>query len=131
MAKNNTGAAIGVGVGVAAAAAAAGGAYWLWGAPHSAKHRKMAKAWMLKARAEVLEGIEKIEDIDRAKYMQLAANVVKNYTGRGTPEEIAQMMKDFKAAWGHMQAKKPAKAAKKAVKKAVKKAKKAASKNRR
>jgi hypothetical protein len=134
--KNNGNAAIGVGVGMAAAAAAAGGAYWLYGAKHSAKHRKMAKSWMLKARAEVMDAVEALEDIDKEKYMQIAGDVVKNYTGKGaSAEEIASMMKDFKAAWSHMQGPKKAvtKAkgkAKKAVKKAVKKAKKQVSKNR-
>ncbi len=133
MAKDNgSGAAIGIGMGVAAAAAAAGGAYWLYGAKHSAKHRKMAKSWMLKARAEVMEGIEKLEDIDKEKYMDVVHNVLKNYTGKGaSTEELAHMMKDFKSAWGHIQIKKAAKkSAKKAVKKAVKKVAKGAAKRR-
>lgn len=136
MAKNNNaGTAIGVGVGVAAAAAvAAGGAYWLYGAKHSAQHRKMAKSWMLKARAEVMEAVEKLEHIDKQKYMEIAEGVIKNYTNKAgvTPQEIAAMTKDFKAAWTHMQGKKKVKKAvgkaKKAGKKMVKKVKKATSK---
>ena len=130
--SNGSGAAIGIGVGVAAAAAAAGGAYWLYGAKHSAKHRKMAKAWMLKARAEVMEAVEKLEDIDKEKYMGIVDSVIKNYTGQGaSTEEITAMMKDFKTAWGHMSGKKTAKKAVSGAKRAVKKAAKGAAKKRR
>ena len=121
--KNGSSAALPIGLGVAAAAAAAaGGAYWLYGAKHSAQHRRLAKSWMLKARAEVMEGIEKLEDIDKEKYMKLVEGVVKNYAGShaASPQEIAAMMKDFKTAWSHIQGKKVAKKAKRAVKKAAK-----------
>lgn len=102
MKNNNTGKAIGIGVGVAAAAAAAaGGAYWLYGSKHSAQHRKMAKSWMLKARAEVMEAIEKLEDVDKERYFAIVNDVLKNYTG-AAPKELASMQKDFKAAWTHM-----------------------------
>lgn len=134
MAQKNSGsgAAIGIGVGVAAAAAAAGGAYWLYGAKHSAQHRKIAKAWMLKARAEVMEAVEKLEDIDKERYMQIVDNVIKSYTGQGaSTQEIAAMMKDFKTAWGHMQGKKPAKRLASKAKRAVKKAATGAAKKRR
>ncbi len=39
--------------GIGAALAAAAGAYWLYGAKDAAKHRKLAKSWMLKASPEV------------------------------------------------------------------------------
>jgi len=122
MAKNNDNTAA-IGLGLAAAAAAAGGAYWLYGAKHSAKHRKMAKSWMLKARAEVMDAVEKLEDIDKEKYMQIAESVIKNYATKGaSADEIASMMKDFKAAWKHMQA------PKKTVKKVAKRARKSPAK---
>jgi NAD(P)-dependent dehydrogenase (short-subunit alcohol dehydrogenase family) len=127
MAKENTGAALGIGAGVAAAAAAAAGAYWLYGAKHSAKHRKMAKSWMLKARAEVLEAVEKLEDIDKDKYLAIAERVLKGHANRGvTKAEIDSMMKDFKTAWSHMQGKK--KGGKRTAKSGRRKAKKAPSK---
>jgi len=109
--KNGSGAALPIGLGVAAAAAAAaGGAYWLYGAKHSAQHRRLAKSWMLKARAEVMDAIEKLEDIDKDRYMQIVDRVVKNYAGGASTQEVATMMKDFKSAWSHMQGKKkPAK----------------------
>ncbi len=123
--KNNTSAAVTVGVGVAAAAAAAAGAYWLYGAKHSAQHRRIAKSWMLKARAEVMEAVENLEEVDREKYMKIVEGVVKNYAKGASAQELSQMMKDFKATWGHMQQ------VKKALKKPVRKAKKVVSKTKR
>jgi hypothetical protein len=102
--KHTAGTAIGIGAGVAAAAAAAAGAYWLYGAKHSAQHRKMAKSWMLKARAEVLDAVEKMKDIDKATYLSIVDSVMKRYANMNiTAQEMAQMMRDFKTAWVHMQ----------------------------
>ncbi len=133
--KNSTATNIGISAGVAAAAAAAAGAYWLYGAKHSAQHRRMAKSWMLKARSEVLDAVEKLQDIDKESYMRVVDNVLKNYSKKAgvTSAELAQMMRDFKAAWLHMQkaktgATKGAKTAKRTGKKVVRKAKKAVSK---
>lgn len=127
---------VGVGVGVAAAAAAAGAAYWLYGAKHSARHRKMAKSWMFKARAEVLDAVEKLMDVDKEKYMQIVKEVMQRYAKAGiSAAETSQMMKDFKGAWSHMQAAKMssthgALTAKKVGKKMVRKARKAVGKKR-
>jgi hypothetical protein len=98
--------AIGIGAaGVAAAAAAAAGAYWLYGAKNSAQHRRMAKSWMLKARAEVMDAVEKMQEIDKTTYLAIVDNIMKRYAKLGiTSQEMAQMMRDFKAAWVHVQA---------------------------
>jgi hypothetical protein len=134
--KNNTTATtVGIGAAAVAAAAAAAGAYWLYGAKHSAQHRRMAKSWMLKARAEVLDAVEKLQEIDKESYMSVVEGVIKNYSKKAgtTPAELSQMMRDLKGAWVHIQqaqksGKKGAKTAKRAGKKAVRKAKKAVSK---
>ncbi|HVU80274.1 MAG TPA: hypothetical protein VHD37_02835 [Candidatus Paceibacterota bacterium] len=126
--KSGMGMTVGVGAGLAAAATAGAAAYWLYGAKHSAQHRKLAKSWMLKARAEVLEAVEKIQDIDKEKYMAAVGEVLKNYGGASSAE-MGAMMRDFKTAWSHMQAaqksgSKGARGAKKTGKKMVKKARK-------
>lgn len=133
--KNSTVTTVGIGAGVAAAAVAAAGAYWLYGAKHSAQHRKMAKTWMLKARAEVLDAVAKLENIDKESYMRVVDGVLKNYSKQigTTPAEIAQMMRDFKAAWLQIQkaqksTTKGGATAKRVAKKTVSKAKKAVSK---
>ncbi|HVV14910.1 MAG TPA: hypothetical protein VHD55_00690 [Candidatus Paceibacterota bacterium] len=130
MAKKNSGMgmSVGVGAGLAAAATAGAAAYWLYGSKHSAQHRKLAKSWMLKARAEVMEAIEKIQDIDKEQYMAAVNGVLKNYAGASSTE-MAAMMRDFKTAWTHMQAaqksgSKGAKSAKRTGKKMVKSARK-------
>jgi hypothetical protein len=124
------GAAAGV---AAAAAAAAAGAYWLYGAKDAARHRKLAKSWMLKARAEMMDLVEKAQDIDKETYMQLAGEVAKRYAGVAgvTAAESKRLVQDLKSGWAYLQTqKKPAarkakavaKSAKKVAKKAVRKA---------
>jgi len=135
MAKKDNTTKIAAAAGItAAAAAAAAGAYWLYGAKDAKKHRKLAKSWMLKARAEMMELVEKAQDIDKETYMQLASEVAKRYAGVAgvTAAESARLVKDLKSGWAYLQAqKKPAtqrataikKSATKAVKKVAKKAK--------
>lgn len=134
MASNNKKAGVGVGaalgvVAIAATAAAAAGAYWLYGAPESSKHRKMAKSFMLKARGDVLSAVEKMRDIDKATYQAVVDRVVAKYSTISgiTEAEVAQMKKDLSAAWTHMKAVKDAVSApkptvKKVAKKTAKKA---------
>ncbi len=116
----------------AAAAAAAAGAYWLYGAKDASKHRKLAKSWMLKARAEMMDLVEKAQDIDKETYMQLAGEVAKRYASVAgvTAAESKRLVQDLKSGWAYLQAQKgPATKRAKAVKKSVKKvAKKVAKK---
>lgn len=115
----------------ALAAVAAAGAYWFYGSKDAARHRKSARSWMLKARAETMEAVEaavdKFGDIDKEKYLQIVKTAVKHYSGVAgvTAGEIAQITKDLTGAWVEMQrAKKGTKpAVKKAVKKTVSKSK--------
>ena len=130
MATKKTGMVVGVAAGATAAAAiAAAGAYWLYGSPDAAKHRKSVRSHMLRARAEVLEAVEKMKDVDKQKYLDIVAAVVKRYSTKAgvTAEEIAQMTKDLTGTWQHMYAahKKSLASAKKApAKKAARSSKK-------
>jgi hypothetical protein len=135
-ASTGTGVAVGAAAAAAAAAAvAAAGAYWFYGAKDAAKHRKTAKSWMLKARAETMEAVEnaveKLGEIDKETYLKIVDGIVKRYSGVAgvTSSELAQMTKDLKAAWAHMHAARRI-ATKPAVKRVVKKAAKAAKKKR-
>lgn len=98
------GAKVGMVAGVATAAAAAVGAYWLYGAKHSAKHRKLAKSWMLKARADVMDAVEKMGVLDRAVYIRTVDEVVKRYAALkgSTAEEVAKVTADLKKSWAHI-----------------------------
>ncbi len=120
----------------AAAAAAAAGAYWLYGSKNAAQHRRSVKSWMLKARAEVMDAVEKLQDIDKERYMEIVNEVVSRYAGAATTTEIRQVISDLKDSWNYINqqktpAKRHAKAVKrsstKAAKKVVRKAKKRAS----
>ncbi|MDB5225548.1 MAG: hypothetical protein JWL87_500 [Candidatus Adlerbacteria bacterium] len=114
----------------AATAAAAAGAYWLYGAKDAAKHRKLAKSWMLKARAEVMDAVENLKEVDKETYMAIVDEVVKRYgkaAGAGGAE-AAKLLKDLKSGWAYIQVQKPAAkrkvaAVKKSAKKVAKKAK--------
>ena len=124
--KHAGGSAVGVGFGVEAAVAAAGaGAYWLYGSKDASKNRKTAKSWMLKARGDVLEAVEKLKDIDKESYMEIVDNIMKRYKSMSgvTAAEVAQMASDFKDSWRHMQ--QHAAKGKKTATKVVKKAKRA------
>ena len=91
-------------MGAATVAAAAVGAYWLYGAKHATKHRKLAASWMLKARAEVMDAVEKIGDIDKVAYLQIVDDVIKKYaqSNQGSAA-VAVVTKEIKAAWPHIQ----------------------------
>lgn len=99
MAKSNHG-ALKLGIGLAVAAAAAG-AYYFYG-KNGAKHRKHLKGWMLKAKAEVVERLEKISsDVTESKYLQVVSDVLKKYQRLKvtTPKEIAALSKELKGHW--------------------------------
>lgn len=103
------GAKAAVGAAAAAAAVAAAGAYWFYGAADAAKHRKSARSWMLKARADVMEAVEaamqKVGEIDKETYGRIVDGVLKRYSSLAgaSAAEMAQMSKDMKEAWKQMQ----------------------------
>lgn len=117
--------AVGIGVGVTAALVSAAGAYFLYGSKNAPKNRKAVKSWMLKAKAEVLEGLEKAQDMTQDDYEALVNKSAKVYSKMKNVSagEIADFAKEMKAHWSNLE--KKGQAAKAPVKKAVKKVKKA------
>lgn len=94
-------AGIGAGLAVAALAAAAGG-YFLYGSKEAVKNRKTVKSWMLKAKAEVLEGIEKAQnELSKADYEKLVKSVTATYVGLQDVKksDLTDFAKDMKAQW--------------------------------
>jgi NAD(P)-dependent dehydrogenase (short-subunit alcohol dehydrogenase family) len=130
--QTSTDTKVAVGAGLAAAAAlAAAGAYWFYGSRDAGKHRAQVKSWMLKARAEVMDAVEKLDDIDKERYMAIVQDVVSRYAGHAgvTAAELAHVTRDLKDTWSHMEATRKsgtrvAKKAKRGTAKAVKKNKK-------
>lgn len=127
--NKNTKAAVGIGIGVTAALASAAGAYFLYGSKHAAQNRKQVKSWALKAKAEVLEGLETAQNMSKADYEQLVDRAVKGYSKIKDikPAELVSLAREMKAHWKDME-KKGGVGVKKAVKKMVKKAAKKAAK---
>lgn len=96
---------VGLGVGLAAAAAAAAaGAYFLYG-KNGAKNRRMVKSWMLKARADVMDKMEKLEHVSEARYREIVDTVLKGYKGMRnvSPAELAAAAAELKGHWSSIQ----------------------------
>ncbi len=117
--------ALGLGLGITAAVAAAAGGYFLYGSKNAAKNRKAVKSWALKAKADVLEGLEKAKNMSQEEYEQLVETVVAGYAlaKSASKAELSDFKKEMKDHWkGIVKTAAPKKAAaKKAVKKAAKK----------
>lgn len=108
-----------IGVGLTAAAVAAAGAFFLAGSKNAAKNRKAVKSWALKAKAEVLEGLEKAQQMSQAEYETLIEQVGATYAELQTASkaDISGFKKEMKEYWQKIA--KSAAPKKKTVKKAV------------
>ena len=86
-------------------AAAALGAYYLYGTKHSEAHRKKAKSWMLKAKGEVLEALEQLEQVDERNYNKVVEKVTNKYKKlkHVNNTELAVLGKELKAHWREFQ----------------------------
>jgi hypothetical protein len=92
-----------VGIGAAVTglvAAAAAGGYYLYG-PHGEKNRVKVKSWMLKAKGEVLEKMEKLREIDQDAYNKIVDQVATRYAKMKTvtKKEADEMARDLKKHW--------------------------------
>ncbi len=118
---------VGIGVGLTAAAVAAAGAYFLYGTKDAAKNRKNVKSWMLKAKADVLEALEKAEHITEDEYNALVEIVGGTYSRfkNASGGEIKDFKNEMKDHWREIEksgaAHKVMRAAKKVVAKTRKK----------
>ncbi|OGG85732.1 hypothetical protein A2392_02995 [Candidatus Kaiserbacteria bacterium RIFOXYB1_FULL_46_14] len=125
----STGEKVGIGVALTTAAVAAAGAYFLYSSPNAAKNRKKVKGWMLKAKGEMLEVLEKAGKMTAEEYQQALDAVAAGYSHlqNASKADIAEFKKEMMSNWQKIakQAAPAKKAAKKAVKKVVKEAKKA------
>jgi len=122
--KSHAGAIV---AGIAGLTAAAVGAYYLYGSKNAPKNRAQVKSWMLKAKGEVLEKLEGVQDVTESAYATAIDAVAKKYKAIKEIDavELEAFINDMKAHWsgikkssGKKGAKKPA--AKKVAKKASK-----------
>lgn len=127
---------VGIGIGLTAAAVGAAGAYFLYGSKNAAKNRKTVKSWMLKAKAEVLEGLEEAQQMTWDEYEALVDQVANTYTSfkGATKKDVKEFAEEMKQHWNKIEKEAPqakrkaAKATAKAAGKVEKKAKKVAKK---
>ncbi|MEK7568935.1 MAG: hypothetical protein AAB497_02380 [Patescibacteria group bacterium] len=93
-----TGAVVGAGLAAIAAFAAAG--YFLYG-KDGAKNRKKVRGWMLKAKGEVLEGVEKLKDVTEEQYSAIVDKVSAKYAGVKNidPAELEAMVRELRGHW--------------------------------
>lgn len=93
--------AVELGAGVVAAAAAAAAAYFF----SSKKSRRRVRSWMLKAKAEVLEKMEKLKEINDQVYRDIVDSVMKKYqvVKSVDPKELEQFAQDLKSHWKNIQ----------------------------
>lgn len=115
------GQAVGIGVGLTAAAAALAGAYFLYGSKNAAKNRKTVKSWALKAKADVLEVMEKAESMTKEEFEKVVATVGAGYVAAKemSTADLVDFQKEMMTHWKDLTKKL---APKKPVKKVAKKA---------
>ncbi len=127
MAEKKTSGAGAVMAGIASLTAAAVGAYYLYGHKDAPKNRAKVKGWMLKAKGEVLEELEKAQDVTEGAYMSAVDTVAKKYNELKNidTEELSTFMDEMKEHWNGikktMKSKGKAPAAKKTGKTSAKK----------
>lgn len=102
--KKNKGHATGVGIGLGMIAALAAGAYFLYGSKDGAKRRVKIRGWMLKAKGEILEKIEKMKEVNEEAYNSVIASVMSKYAALKNVDktEVAAMVSDMKKHWGNI-----------------------------
>ncbi len=122
MKKQMNGKAIGMTIGAMAAAAA--GAYYLYGSDKATAHRKKLKSWMLRAKAEVMDEIENLKELNEEAYAKAVEKVMSKYKQiKGMdPEELIALGKRMHGHWNDIK-KDLEKTAKKELKKSTTKKK--------
>lgn len=103
--KMSTKTKVGIGFGLTAAAVAAAGAYFLYGAKEAPQNRKKVKGWVLKAKGEVLEALEKAEAITEDEYNKLVETAGKAYgtVKKATAGEVKDFRKEMHSHWVELQ----------------------------
>lgn len=94
---------VAVGAGIIAAIA---GAYFMYGAKDAAKNRKKVKGWVLKAKGEVVEKLEKVQHATQEQYENTVDTVLNKYQAVKNidTEEVDTLRKDLKKHWKGFQA---------------------------
>lgn len=120
MTNTKTGSVVGGAVAVAAGVAVLSAAGYLLFGPQGKKNRKVVRGWTLKAKGELLERLEGMENVTAEEYHKAVAEVMKKYSALKNiaPAEIKKITDEFNKSWKAIIATHgPKKAAKKMAKK--------------
>lgn len=81
------------------------GGYFLFGSKNAKNNRKKIEAWTLKAKAEVLDKIEKSKDITKDKFDGIVDGVMNNYKKLKhlTEDQVEGVRKELKTYWKHIE----------------------------
>jgi hypothetical protein len=92
---------VGIGIGMTAAMLGAVGGYFLYGAKDAKRNRKTVNSWMLKAKAEVLEGIENAKELTEKDYDKLVDEVMKGYKAArsASVKDLGEFGVEMKKHW--------------------------------
>lgn len=89
-----------IGAALTAAAVALAGSYFVYG-KNAKKNMKNVKSWALKAKAEVLEQLEKAKEISEPIYNQAVDKVSKKYSDLKNidKKDVEILVKELKTHW--------------------------------
>lgn len=89
---------------LAAAIVGAAGSYWLYGAKEARKNRARVRGWMLKARGEVLEKLEGMQDVDKETYDRVVDRVKDKYARLKSTStaEVRDFARELKSHWSEI-----------------------------
>lgn len=88
-------------MGVGAILAAAAGTYLLYGSKDAQKNRKVVKGWMLKAKGEILEQLEKLPTVDEKTYHAIVEKVTQKYQTLSHIDkaDVERLAKEARSHW--------------------------------
>ena len=92
---------IALGLGVAAVAAAAAGAYFLYGSAKGPARRKALKSWIVKMKGEVMEEVEKMQNLSEELYHAAIDKISAKYAEMKNIDvaELEAVVKRLKGHW--------------------------------
>ncbi len=85
----------------AVALASLAGAYFLYGSKDAVKNRKQVKGWVVKAKGEVIEKLEKAKTESEEEYNQVVDAVLRKYKAIKSIDttEVDSLGNDLKKHW--------------------------------
>ncbi len=95
--EKNVGAVVAVGVGIAAATVAA---YLLFG-PEGKKNRKVIKGWVVKMKGEIIEALEKVQNVTEPAYNKVVDTISAKYAKAKNidKQELEAVVADLRKHW--------------------------------